>query len=108
MTVDMAEYADHGSFRGRGEVDPESRPSRWPTCCAATWTTNTPSLRPAATALDPGRLAIVDVLGLGDQSPGDLARQVSLTSNLLAHHIRVLEEAGVIVRTRSRANLKTY
>lgn len=53
---------------------------------------------------DPGRLAIVDSLVLGDLSPSDLARQLSLSSNLLAHHLRVLEDAGVIVRRRSEGD----
>lgn len=53
---------------------------------------------------DPGRLAVVDALVLGDLSPGDLARQLDLPSNLLAHHLRVLEDAGVIERHRSEGD----
>ena len=35
---------------------------------------------------EPVRLAIVDRLGPGDASPGELAAAVGLGSNLLAHH----------------------
>ncbi len=50
------------------------------------------------------RLAIVDRLGPGDASPGELAETVGLGSNLLAHHLRVLGEAGVIRRVRSEGD----
>jgi protein-tyrosine-phosphatase len=53
---------------------------------------------------DPARLAVVDALALGDLSPGDLARQLDLPSNLLAHHLRVLEQAHVIERHRSEGD----
>ncbi|TQS45472.1 helix-turn-helix domain-containing protein [Cryptosporangium phraense] len=50
---------------------------------------------------EPVRLALVDRLSLGDASPGELAREAALATNLLAHHLRVLEDAGVIRRRRS-------
>ena len=53
---------------------------------------------------EPVRLAIVDLLGPGDASPGELAEAVGLGSNLLAHHLKVLEEAGVIRRVRSEGD----
>jgi len=53
---------------------------------------------------EPVRLAIVDLLGPGDASPGELAEAVGLASNLLAHHLKVLEEAGVIRRVRSEGD----
>ena len=53
---------------------------------------------------EPVRLAIVDRLGPGDVSPGELAEAVGLASNLLAHHLKVLEEAGVIRRVRSEGD----
>ena len=53
---------------------------------------------------EPVRLAIVDRLGPGDASPGELAEAVGLGSNLLAHHLKVLEEAGVIRRVRSEGD----
>jgi protein-tyrosine-phosphatase/DNA-binding transcriptional ArsR family regulator len=46
----------------------------------------------------------VDLLGPGDASPGELAEAVGLGSNLLAHHLKVLEEAGVIRRVRSEGD----
>ena len=45
---------------------------------------------------EPVRMAMVDHLLLGDASPSELGAQVGLGSNLLAHHLRVLEEAGVV------------
>jgi protein-tyrosine-phosphatase len=53
---------------------------------------------------EPVRLAIVDRLGPGDASPGELAEAVGLASNLLAHHLKVLQEAGVIRRVRSEGD----
>ncbi|HMU79154.1 MAG TPA: helix-turn-helix domain-containing protein [Microthrixaceae bacterium] len=47
------------------------------------------------------RLAIVDELASGDRSPGELRRRLELESNLLAHHLDVLEGAGIVTRTRS-------
>jgi protein-tyrosine-phosphatase len=58
---------------------------------------------------DPGRLAIVDTLGHGDASPGELSRSLDLPTNLLAHHLRVLDDAGLVVRTRSEGDRRrTY
>jgi ArsR family transcriptional regulator, arsenate/arsenite/antimonite-responsive transcriptional repressor / arsenate reductase (thioredoxin) len=53
---------------------------------------------------DPGRLAVVDALALGDRSPGELGALLRMPSNLLAHHLRLLEQAGVIERARSEAD----
>lgn len=53
---------------------------------------------------EPVRLAIVDQLALGDASPGELGAVVDLATNLLAHHLRVLEEAGLIRRVRSEGD----
>ena len=53
---------------------------------------------------DPARLAIVDALLLGDRSPGELGEALGMPSNLLAHHLRLLEQAGVIERSRSEAD----
>lgn len=58
---------------------------------------------------DPTRLAVVDELVAGDRSPHELAETLGLPSNLLAHHLRVLEEAGVVERSRSEADRRrTY
>lgn len=53
---------------------------------------------------EPVRLALVDRLVLGDASPKDLATEFGLGSNLLAHHLHVLEEARVISRVRSEGD----
>jgi protein-tyrosine-phosphatase/DNA-binding transcriptional ArsR family regulator len=62
-----------------------------------------------AAVADPARLRIVDVLDAGDASPGELRSQLGLPSNLLAHHLKVLEQAGVVSRHRSHADRRrTY
>jgi len=50
---------------------------------------------------DPVRLAVVDRLTNTDRSPHELQRLVGIPSNLLAHHLDVLEAVGLIVRGRS-------
>jgi protein-tyrosine-phosphatase/DNA-binding transcriptional ArsR family regulator len=50
---------------------------------------------------DPARLAIVDELAVSDRAPVELRRRFGLESNLLAHHLDVLEAVGLIVRSRS-------
>lgn len=50
---------------------------------------------------DPGRLAVVDALLLGDASPTELQRLLGMASNLMAHHLRTLEQAGLVSRRRS-------
>jgi len=58
---------------------------------------------------DAVRLAIVDELVLGDRSPSELAGRTGLPSNLLAHHLDVLEVAALVVRGRSEADRRrTY
>jgi ArsR family transcriptional regulator, arsenate/arsenite/antimonite-responsive transcriptional repressor / arsenate reductase (thioredoxin) len=58
---------------------------------------------------EPARLAIVDRLLLGDASPSELGRVLGLASNLLAHHVKLLEQAGVIERSRSEGDhRRTY
>lgn len=44
------------------------------------------------------RLAIVDDLVVSDRSPTELAHRFELPSNLLAHHLDVLERAGLVER----------
>jgi ArsR family transcriptional regulator, arsenate/arsenite/antimonite-responsive transcriptional repressor / arsenate reductase (thioredoxin) len=62
-----------------------------------------------AALADPARLRIVDVLGLGDVSPSDLQHLLAMSSNLLAHHLRTLEDAGLVSRRRSEADRRrTY
>jgi protein-tyrosine-phosphatase/DNA-binding transcriptional ArsR family regulator len=50
---------------------------------------------------DPVRLAIADELSVSDRAPIELRRQLGLESNLLAHHLDVLEDVGLIERSRS-------
>ena len=58
---------------------------------------------------DPARLAIVDLLTVGDASPSELGSRLALPSNLVAHHLKVLEERGLVVRHRSEADRRrTY
>jgi len=53
---------------------------------------------------DPHRLAVVDALHLSDRSPSELAEMTGLGSNLMAHHLGVLEDLGVIVRVASEGD----
>ncbi|MBO4205330.1 arsenate reductase/protein-tyrosine-phosphatase family protein [Micromonospora echinofusca] len=58
---------------------------------------------------DPARLAIVDTLTLGDASPGEIAQALDLPTNLVAHHVRVLTDAGLVTRGRSEGDRRrTY
>ncbi|MCK9496165.1 MAG: helix-turn-helix domain-containing protein [Dehalococcoidia bacterium] len=50
---------------------------------------------------DPHRLAIVEALQLSDRSPSDLADELGVRSNLFAHHLLVLERAGLVEVLRS-------
>ena len=50
---------------------------------------------------DPVRLTIVDELGMSDRSPVELRSMVAIESNLLAHHLDVLESVGMIRRSKS-------
>ena len=47
------------------------------------------------------RLAIADELTESDRSPVELRRRLGLESNLLAHHLDVLERVGLIERKPS-------
>jgi ArsR family transcriptional regulator, arsenate/arsenite/antimonite-responsive transcriptional repressor / arsenate reductase (thioredoxin) len=50
---------------------------------------------------DPTRLAIVDELTSSDRTPSELGRSLAIPSNLLAHHLGILEQRGVVERRRS-------
>jgi protein-tyrosine-phosphatase/DNA-binding transcriptional ArsR family regulator len=50
---------------------------------------------------DPARLRIVDELAVSDRSPVELRRRLGIESNLLAHHLDVLEGVRLVVRSRS-------
>ena len=57
-----------------------------------------------AALAEPVRLEMVDLLTLGDWSPSELQARLGLPSNLLAHHLNVLETAGIVGRGRSEAD----
>ena len=62
-----------------------------------------------AALADPARLRITDTLLAGDASPSELAAMLAMPSNLLAHHLHVLEQAGIITRRRSEGDRRrTY
>ena len=50
---------------------------------------------------DPVRLSIADDLVCSDRSPKELSERLGIGSNLLAHHLDVLESAGAVTRITS-------
>jgi protein-tyrosine-phosphatase len=54
-----------------------------------------------AALADPHRLAVVEALAMSDRSPSELGAQLGIGSNLLAHHVDVLESVGVVERIAS-------
>lgn len=58
---------------------------------------------------DAMRLAVVEELAFGDKSPGELQDVLDLSSNLLSHHLKVLQDAGIVTRRRSEGDRRrTY
>lgn len=58
---------------------------------------------------DPVRLRIVEQLATSDGLPSDLARELGIGSNLLAHHLNVLVSSGLVRRLRSEGDRRrTY
>ncbi|GEK19915.1 arsenate reductase/protein-tyrosine-phosphatase family protein [Cellulomonas xylanilytica] len=58
---------------------------------------------------DPGRLAVVELLSLGDHSPSELSAELGMASNLVAHHVGVLVDHGLVSRRRSEGDRRrTY
>lgn len=53
---------------------------------------------------DPARLRIVDILTTGDAAPSELIETLGIASNLLAHHLRVLREVGLVSSHRSQGD----
>jgi protein-tyrosine-phosphatase len=57
----------------------------------------------------PARMAIADALSLRDAAPNELAAMFGLSTNLLAHHLGVMESAGLLRRRRSEGDgRRTY
>jgi protein-tyrosine-phosphatase len=58
---------------------------------------------------EPARLAVVDMLALGDAAPSEIGTRLGMPTNLVAHHLSVLTDAGLISRSRSNADgRRTY
>ena len=53
-----------------------------------------------AALADPTRRAILSRLALGDTTVGELAKPFSITAPAISRHLRVLEDAALIVTTR--------
>lgn len=53
---------------------------------------------------DPLRLSIVDLLAHADRSPGELGARIDIPTNLMAHHLQVLQDAGLVIRRRSEGD----
>jgi protein-tyrosine-phosphatase len=53
---------------------------------------------------DPHRLVIVDELMTSDRSPSELASMLNVDSNLLAHHLGVLAQVGIVERVASQGD----
>jgi protein-tyrosine-phosphatase/DNA-binding HxlR family transcriptional regulator len=53
---------------------------------------------------DVTRLRIVELLAAGDASASELATELAIPSNLLAHHLGTLEGAGLVARRRSEGD----
>lgn len=57
-----------------------------------------------AALADPARSHIAQLLTGSDRSPTELQQALGLQSNLVAHHLHVMEDAGLITRHRSEAD----
>jgi len=57
-----------------------------------------------AALADVTRLRIVDLLTIGDASASEVGAAVGVPSNLLAHHLKVLEQADLVIRRRSEGD----
>lgn len=62
-----------------------------------------------AALADPTRLRVVDLLAHRDASASEVGTALGVPSNLLAHHLGVLERAGLVTRHRSEGDRRrTY
>lgn len=65
--------------------------------------------RKHAALADPARLRMLDLLTFGDLSPTELREEIGVPSNLLAHHLNMLERERLITRGRSEGDgRRTY
>jgi protein-tyrosine-phosphatase/DNA-binding transcriptional ArsR family regulator len=55
---------------------------------------------------EPVRLAMVGRLLVTDASPGELGAAYGLATNVLAHHVKVLQAAGLVRRVRSEGDAR--
>ena len=56
---------------------------------------------------DPTRRAMLELLGSGEKSAGELGESTRLTQPAVSQHLRVLREAG-LVRQRKRGRQRIY
>jgi protein-tyrosine-phosphatase/DNA-binding transcriptional ArsR family regulator len=61
-----------------------------------------------AALADPTRLQIVDLLSVSDLSASEVGAALQVRSNLLAHHLNVLTDAGLINRRRSEGDRRRH
>jgi protein-tyrosine-phosphatase/DNA-binding transcriptional ArsR family regulator len=61
-----------------------------------------------AALADPTRLQIVDLLIVSDLSASEVGTTLKVPSNLLAHHLNVLTDAGLINRRRSEGDRRRH
>ena len=54
-----------------------------------------------AALADPTRRAIIDRLRSGDKSAGELAEPLPISRSAVSQHLKVLETAGLITRSKS-------
>lgn len=55
---------------------------------------------------EPVRLAMIETLIVTDASPGELGAAYGLGTNLLAHHLKVLQDCGLVRRVRSEGDAR--
>lgn len=61
-----------------------------------------------AALADPSRLAIAQYLHASDATPGELGQRFAIPSNLMAHHLRSLEKAGLVESHRSEHDARRH
>lgn len=54
---------------------------------------------------DANRLLIIDVLGKGELSVGELAQQLKLSQSNVSKHLALMREHGIVVARREGANI---